>query len=67
MYSRKQSIIFMIKSSHFNKSISYVISKYSPSHESFNQAVLLYVSFYINTVKYIELKVFSLAYYSEEI
>ena len=68
MSSHKQSII-MHKSSHFDKSISYVmdyvISKYSPSLQSCNLAVLLYVSFYINKVNiwYIELKLFSLAYY----
>ena len=54
MYSHKESII-MHKSSHFNKSISYVInyviSKYSPSRESCNLAVLLYVSFDVNKVK----------------
>ena len=54
MYSHKESII-MRKSSHFDKSISYVmnyvISKYSPSLELCNPAVLQYVSFYINTVK----------------
>ena len=42
----------MHKSSHFDESISYVmvyvISKYSPSLQSCNLAVLLYVSFYIN-------------------
>ena len=54
MYSHKESII-MHKSSHFDESISYVmdyvISKYSPSLQSCNLAVLLYVSFYINKVK----------------
>ena len=45
----------MHKSSHFDISISYVmnyvISKYSPSLESCNLVVLLYVSFYKNKVK----------------
>ena len=45
----------MHKSSHFDESISYVmnyiISTYSPSLQSFNLAVLLYVNFYINKVK----------------
>ena len=45
----------MHKSSHFDKSIlyvmNYVISKYSLALESCNLAVLLYVSFYINKVK----------------
>ena len=45
----------MQKSSHFDKTISYVmnyeISKYSPSLVSCNLAVLLCVSFYINKVK----------------
>ena len=54
MSSHKQSII-VHKSSHFDKSISfvmdYVISKYSPSLQLFNLAVLLYVSFYLNKVK----------------
>ena len=70
MYYHKKSII-MHESSHFDKSISfvvnYVISKYSPSLQSCNLAVLLYVSFYINNVKInkTKLKLFSLAYYSE--
>ena len=44
----------MHKSSHFDKSIScgmnYVISKYSPSLDSCNPAVLPYVSYYINNI-----------------
>ena len=33
--------------------MNFIISKYSQSFESCNQAVLLYVTFYINKVEYI--------------
>ena len=45
----------MRKSSHFDRSISYVMTyvilKYSLSLKSYNLEVLLYVCFYINKVK----------------
>ena len=67
--------MMMHKSSHFDKSISYImsyiISKYSPSLESRSispsSVIICYYLYKSGRIvdMYIELKLFSLAYYSE--